>query len=81
MRVCLQSQVSSMQCACITLSSVACVALNILPHYLTNNIIKKKKKLTDINCVLIFSTIPVCNIPHSTKNLVRYDQKCTLVFM
>jgi len=34
-----------MQCACITLSSVACAALNIFLHYLNNNIIKKKKKV------------------------------------
>ena len=32
-------------------------------------------------CVLIFSPAFVWNISHSKKNLVRYDQKCILVFM
>jgi len=35
----------------ITLSSVACPAVNILPHYLTNGAIFAKIKLLNIKCV------------------------------
>ena len=41
---------------------------------------KKKKRLLNINCVLIFSTTFVYNISDSKKNLARYYHKCENVF-
>ena len=35
------------------------------------------KKLLNIRCVLMFSTIFVLNISHFKNNLARYDHKCT----
>jgi len=53
---------------------------NILPHYVTNGTVFKNKLLT-IQYVSICSKTFVLNISHSKKKWVRYDQKCTLVFM
>ena len=54
----------------------------IFPHYLINGMIFGKKKwLSNMKCVLIFSTSLVWHISHSKKNLARFDQKCILVFI
>ena len=44
-----------MKCACSTLSSVACPALNYFPLYAINGTILKKKQLLNIKCVFLFS--------------------------
>jgi len=36
--------------------SVACLILNIFPHYLTNSMVVRGKKIEHEMCVLIFST-------------------------
>jgi len=54
---------------------------SICPHYLTNGMIKKKKKLLDIKFDLIFSTTFISNISHSKKKWARWNQNCALVFM
>jgi len=46
-----------MQCACAILSSVACQALSIFPHYLIHDTIFEKKKVVEHEIsVSIFST-------------------------
>jgi hypothetical protein len=45
-----------MKCACSTLPSVACPALNYFPLYVINGTtFEKKKKLLIIKCVFLFS--------------------------
>jgi len=51
----------------------------VLPHHLKKAQFKKKNSGHKIS-VLISSTTFVCNISHSNKNWVRYDQKCIVVF-
>ena len=53
---------------------------NIFPHYLIQGKVFKQKNIEHKTCVLIFSTTFICNI-FCSKNWVRYDQKCILVFM
>jgi hypothetical protein len=48
---------------------------HIFPHYLTNGKSCGKTRLTNIRCVLIFSTTFVWNISHSKKKLARYYHK------
>jgi hypothetical protein len=54
---------------------------DIFLHYIISDTIFEKKKLLNINRILIFSTTFVWNISHSKKNWARYDQKCALFFM
>jgi hypothetical protein len=70
--------VSSMQCAWAILLSVAWLAL--LYFSTSHKWHDFLKKLLNIKCVLIFSTIFICNILHSKKNWVRYAKQCILVF-
>jgi hypothetical protein len=60
-------------------SSVACLTVQYVPRYVTNGNIFIKKKLFDIERVLldIFSR----NISNSKKNSGRYYHKFTYVFM
>ena len=62
----------------LRLSSVAC----LVPPYFSAFSKKyhnfPEKKLLNIKCVLIFSTIFSWNISHSMKNSARYYHKCTL---
>ena len=62
--VSLQPQVTSMQCACLILSSVACPAL---PYYSTLSIRFSQNLIEHKMCVLIFSATFVRNISHSKK--------------
>jgi hypothetical protein len=59
---------------CLTvLSSVACLSLPYFSSSSHKGHHYRKKKLLDINeCVIIFSTTCVWNIPHSKKNWARY---------
>jgi len=43
--------------------------------YYKQHDIRKKKKLLNIKCVLIFSTILLSNISHSKKNSTKYSHK------
>jgi len=77
----LQPQVSSMQCACAILSSVARPAL---PYFSTLSYKRHDfgKNVTEHKmCVLIFCTTFVWNISNSKKNWARYDRKCISVCM
>jgi hypothetical protein len=54
---------------------------HIIPHYLMNDTIFKKKKVNGYElCVLIFS-IFAWNISYSKKNWARYCYKCTYVLL
>ena len=69
-----------MQCTWAILSSVACPALHIFPHYLINGTIFGKKKLLNIKMyVSIFSTTFVWNIFHFKNNWATYNQKYILL--
>ena len=68
--------------ACAILLSVPCPALlyfSTLSH--KRHDFREKKWLSNMKCVLIFSTSLVWHISHSKKNLARFDQKCILVFI
>jgi len=52
--VCVWRSLSSMQSACTVLSSMACLALHIFPHYHINGTVFGKK-LLNIKCVFWFS--------------------------
>jgi len=73
--VCICSlKISSMQCACAMLSSVACPALHFFT--LSHKRHEYRKKVTEHKmCVLILSTNFVWNISHSKKKWARYDKK------
>jgi len=80
--VCICSlKISSMQCACAMLSSVACPALHFFT--LSHKRHEYRKKVTEHKmCVLILSTNFVWNISYSKKKWARYDKKIyTLIFM
>ena len=51
--VCLQPQVSNMQCACAVFSSVTCL-YHIFPHYLINDTIFGKKFIEHKICFVFF---------------------------
>ena len=51
-----------------------------IPYYLINGMISRKKKVQQLMCVLIFSTIFVWNISHSNRYSATYYCKCTHVF-
>ena len=66
---------------CAILSSVVCLAFQIVLCTLNINSTITGKKVTEHKmCVLIFSTTFVWNISDYKKNSARYDNKCTLVF-
>ena len=67
-----------MQCASAILSSVSCPSLQYF-SMLSHELHDFQKHVTDLKCVLIFSTTSVRNTSHSKKNYARYDQKCVLV--
>ena len=50
-------------------------------HYLIKGKIIEKNFIQHKMCVLIFSTNFVWKFCHCKKNLVRYDKKCTMIFM
>jgi len=52
---------------------------HILPHYLINSMIFRKKFIEHKMCVLIFSIMLVCNISHFKISL-KYYHKFTLAF-
>jgi len=64
-----------MQCACATLSSVPCPALQYFSTLSHKWHDFRKKKLLNIKCVLIFPTTFVWNISHSRHKWARYDKK------
>jgi hypothetical protein len=61
-----------MQCAVLYCRLWSAQLYNIFPHYLINGKKKKKKKILNLKCVLIFSTTFVWNISHSEKNWEIY---------
>ena len=63
------------------ISSVACPALQYFSTFShKGHDFRKKKAVTELKCVSIFSSPMVRNISHSKKKRARYDQKCILVF-
>jgi hypothetical protein len=65
-----------MKCACVILSSVACLALQyFFLHYLINGMIFLKKLLNTKFVFWIFSIKFFRNISHSKKKWARYDKK------
>ena len=70
-----------MQCACATVSSVACPALQYFCP-LSRKWQDFRRNVTEHKmCVLIFSTTFAWNISHSRTNRERDDQKYILVFL
>jgi len=75
--------ISSMQCACAMLSSVAWTAVQYFAHYLKKryDFRKKKvfehteKKILNMKYVLILSAASVWNVPRSRKNWARCEHK------
>jgi hypothetical protein len=66
-----------MQWACVTLSSVVCLALQYFSTLSHKRHDLKKKAIEHKMRVLILSTSFVRDISHFKKNSARYDHVCT----
>jgi hypothetical protein len=78
---CLQHLVSSIRCACVILSSVACSALQYFPTSFHKRYDFLFKKSYSVQNIFFYFLYNFClKISHS-KNWERYNKKCTLVFL
>jgi len=71
LNVCLEPYVTSMECACFLLSSIACSALKYFSTLSHKRHHFRKKVIENEMCVLIVSTTFVWNISHAKKNWER----------